>query len=69
MMIDQLYTTVNVGEHGDVFSRSIGLFHVQYAGRHDVEVTSVERKLVLEVADHESVVSELMEKVRLSNSL
>jgi hypothetical protein len=69
MMIDELCTSFNMGEHCDIFPRSVIFSHVKYARRHDVEVAGVERKLVLEISDDEPIMAELVErsaKVRLN---
>ena len=52
-----------MGEHADILSRSVCFCHVQYARRHDVEVVGIERKLVVEISNDESIVAELMEGI------
>jgi hypothetical protein len=67
MMVDELRTPFNMSEHGNILSRSVGLCHVEYARRHDVEVACIERKLLVEGSNDESIVAELWRESRPSD--
>jgi hypothetical protein len=69
MMVDKLRTPFNMSEHSDILSRSVGLCHVEYARRHDVEAAGIERKLLVEGSNDESIVAELMEGITTVRSI
>ena len=59
VMIHQISTTIDMCEHGNVLARGTVWSNIEHTGRHDVEITRVERELRVEVADYETVMAEL----------